>query len=137
MDVRMVDLGPAPGVEGRDPAGLRIPEPALLAQQLAQGRCRDLEQQVPHRPGVPPPEKPELLRNREDQVVVVRGQEKLPLGVQPRLQLALGALRARAMTARVVPDPFDVPVRAPLRMTAQCRRPTLDQRSKRSMGVTR
>src|SRR5215471_11516772 len=60
------------------------------------------------------------MREREDDVVMVTGQQPRPLEREPALGLEVGALRTRPMAARVVPDAGHMPLRTGLDMPPEC-----------------
>ena len=65
------------------------------------------------------------MREREDHVVMVTGQQPRLLAGEPALSLEVGALGARPMPARVVPDARHMAIRTGLDMSSEYRRPAL------------
>jgi hypothetical protein len=59
------------------------------------------------------------MRQREDDVVVIAGEQPCALHGQPALGLEIRALRTGAVAARVVPDACDMPVRTGLDMAPE------------------
>jgi len=64
-------------------------------------------------------QKPELVRNRENDMEVRAFQKPRFLFFKPCLNLKVGTLRAAPMFARVVPYPMKVAIGAPLNMPAK------------------
>src|SRR5215510_14781516 len=67
------------------------------------------------------------MGQREDDMVMITGQEPRPLQGQPALGLEIRALGTGAMPAGVVPDTGDMAVGARLDMTAEGGRPALHE----------
>ena len=118
--------GLTPGMQCRDDPGL-CPEILRVRQSRAEGGTRRLKQEGGHHGNMGQPERIELMGQREDDVVMVTGQEPRALEGQPALGLEIRALRTGPVAARVVPDTGDMAVRTRLDMTAQCGRPALHE----------
>lgn len=101
-----------PGMERRDDARNGAAQPAGLCHQLEHGTPGHREEKLGEGGAVPQPEQPQLGRQGEHDLVVVAGEQALALPGEPLLDLGVGALRAGAVPAGVVPDPFDVAFRA-------------------------
>jgi hypothetical protein len=103
VDVGMETQRTAPGVERRDHAGaggevLGVCE--QLEQRVADGREEEMTQQR----SIGLPQGLELVGDGEDDVEVVAGQQLSRPGLEPAVDLDVGALRARAVPAGVVVD---------------------------------
>jgi hypothetical protein len=107
-----------PRVQRRDDPRLRT-EILGVRQQGAQRLPHRLKQQRGHHRDMGEPEWMEIMREREDDVGMVTGQQPRALEDQPALGLERGALRTGPVAARVVPDTGDVAVGARLDMTTQ------------------
>src|SRR5262249_40148146 len=77
------------------------------------------------------------MRQGEDDMVMVTGEQPRALEGQPALGLEIRALRTGAMPARVVPDTGDGAVGARLDMTAQGGRPAPDDGMRSAAHVGR
>src|SRR5262249_25772401 len=75
------------------------------------------------------------MREREDHVVMVTGQQPRLLAGEPTLGLEIGALRTGPVATGVVPDAGDVTVWTRLHMAPQRRRPALHDRAGRAAHV--
>src|SRR5215475_13638674 len=77
------------------------------------------------------------MRQGEDDMIMVTGEQPRPLPGQPALGLEIRALGTGAMPARVVPDTGDMAVGARLDMTAQGGRPASDDGMRSAAHVGR
>src|SRR5262245_5724771 len=75
------------------------------------------------------------MREGEDDMIMVTGQEAGTLEGEPPLGLEVGALRTGPMPTRVIPDARHMAVRAGLDMAAEDRRPALHDGARRSADV--
>ena len=107
-----------PGLERDGEARLR-PQALRLRQQPPQGVDGAVEQQVPHRLRIQPPELVERMRQGEDDVKMAHRQQRPELSNQPAAANPSGAARTEAMPAGVVKDALDVAVRTAFHMPAQ------------------
>ena len=118
VEVRMQHQGLAPGVERGDDPRLRT----QILRVRQQGRHRlahRLKQQRTHHTDIGQPEGVELMGQREDDMVMVTGEQPRLLECEPALGLEVRALGAGAMPTRVVPDPQHMAVGARLDMAAE------------------
>ena len=116
--MRMQHQRPAPSVQSGDHARAGS-QMAWTFQEQEQRIAHGLEEHIGQDFEIPRPQRPELGRQGKDHMKVITGEDLLFLRVEPLLDLEMGALRAGAMPARVVPDFLDVALRTPLGMTSQ------------------
>jgi hypothetical protein len=77
------------------------------------------------------------MRGGEDDMVVIARQKPSLLAGQPALDLEPGALRAHPVPTGVVPDPFQMPLRARLDLTTEYGRATRQERPHGSTHIVR
>ena len=90
-----------------------------VRQQGRQRLAHRLKQQRTHHTDIGQPEGVELMGQREDDMVMVTGEQPRLLECEPALGLEVRALGAGAMPTRVVPDPQHMAVGARLDMAAE------------------
>jgi hypothetical protein len=118
VDVRVVAERLAPGVQHREHADLR-PQVPGIGRDLPQRLGGRPEQQVVDQGRVLQGQRPNLVGQREDDVVVLDGQERLGLAFQPGGPLAALALGAMAITTGVVAEQAQAAVVALVDVAAQ------------------
>ena len=90
-----------------------------VGQNLDERVAHGLEEQRGHHRHIGQPQRVEVMRQGENRVVVIAGQQPGALHRQPALGLEVCALRTRAMAAGVVPDAGHMPVGTGLDMASQ------------------
>ena len=108
----------APGVQAGDHARQGA-EVLFVSEQFLEGGDGGLKQEVGHQPVVVPPQVVELMRQGEDRVVVVAGEQFCFDFIQPALGGQGRALGAGGVFAGVVPDLLHVAVGAALDVSAE------------------
>jgi hypothetical protein len=136
VKVRVKRQGTAPGVQRHDDPG-KSAEVLGVSEEAEESVTGAAEEKIGHRLAVVSPQGQELVGEGEDHLVVIRGEEKLALSVQPLLELVQGALGAGSVTAGVVPDAVDMTVHADLRMPPECRGPASHECLARPMQIER
>ena len=118
-------------------------EPRLRAQ-IRRGRQHGaqrvphrLQEQRPHHGDIGQPERGEIMGQREDDMVMVTGEQPRLLEREPALGLEVRALGAGAMPTGVVPDPHHMAIGTRLDMPAQRGRPALHEGVRSSAHVGR
>jgi hypothetical protein len=101
MEMGMEAQGPPPGVQRRQDsrAGSQV---LRILEQLEQRVAHRAEQVIDHPLAVRVPQRLELVREREHDMVVVAGEQLLTPGVEPAIDPGPRALRTRSMSTRVV-----------------------------------
>jgi len=123
VDVRVEAQGASPGVQRGEHPGA-CTEVLLVGEKLEQGVANRAEQPIIHPGPVAVPQRFEVVRDGEDHVIVIAGQELLRAGLDPGLDSHGSALWTRAMAARVVEHARDVSVRADANVAATRSGPT-------------
>ena len=120
----MQHQGLAPGVERGDDPRLRA-QILRVRQQGAQRVPHRLKEQRTHHGDIGQPERVEIMGQREDDMVMVTGEQPRLLEREPALGLEVRALGAGAMPTGVVPDTRHMAVGARLDMATERGSPTL------------
>lgn len=92
---------PCPGVKTGNHPHFR-PQVLWIFQQFKQRLTGALEQEVAHRYIIETPQRIQLMRNRQNHVVMIAGQQPLFLFREPFLHMNKGTLRADTVFAGVV-----------------------------------
>ena len=118
VQVRVQRSGAPPGVQRRDEGrcGAQI---ARVFQQLDKHRAHRAEKKVRHARAVPAPQRVQLVRDGEDEMMVRAGDQACALALEPLLGGERLTLRAAALMARVVERALDVPLRTPAHVAAE------------------
>jgi hypothetical protein len=110
----------------------------LVFDGLLQRLPRTAEQQIKHRPAITQCQRGQLVRDREHDLIIRDArQQQLRGGREPVSTFRSTALRAVAITARVVNDHAMITRAAFVNMPAQCRRATQRQLGQRALHVWR
>jgi len=120
VHVRVVVERSPPGVQCHQQAGYGA-QVARHGTQLEHALAHAVEEPLVQPRAVELPQRDEGVRQGEDQVEMRAGQQLLELGLSPLTLWSLGAARAAAMAAGVVPDDAVVAVRAGQDVRAECR----------------
>jgi hypothetical protein len=98
-----------------------------IREQLDHAIAHRLKQERTHHRHVSQPQWVEVMRERKNHMVVITGQKPRLLESQPALGLKVGALRARPVPTRVVPDARHMAIRTGLDMSSEYRRSALHE----------
>ena len=118
VDMGMEDHSLAPGVERGDDAGC-CADMFFIEKEFVERSSHYRKEQVRHDLQIGEPQLIQLMRQREDHMVMTAGKQTLFLLLQPLPYANPVALRADSMTAGVVPLPMVITFGAGLNVTAE------------------
>ena len=136
VQVHMLRQRASPSVQPREECRLRA-QVSRIPEQLVEHRAHRIEQELRHRRAVPTPQRVELVRNGENQVMVRAVKKTSLLPLEPILARHRLTLRTAALMARVVERALDVPRRAAAHMAAEFGGATARDPVRGSMHVQR
>lgn len=136
VHVRVQRKRASPSVQRRQIGG-RCTQVLRIGEQLRERLAHRGEQQLRHRGAVAAPQRVQLVRDGEDQVMVRARQEPRALALKPPLDRQPLALRTDALVTGVVERPFDVPLRAAAHVATELRRAAPSDPVRGAMHVRR
>ena len=123
-------------MQRREERGLRA-QVAGVTQQLHQRLAHRAEQELRHRRAVPAPQRIQLMRDRENQMMVSAPEQPRLLALEPLLGRQCLALRTDALVTRVLERTLDVSLGAAAQVSAELGRAAARDPVRRPVHVRR